>query len=98
MVLFLILKKYLNIFRGIRKQTLSITEFKKAFDEQVRRGFIETQDFNKVIRSLFHFSIIGNQPRQRNHPVFRYKNKEATINFNEQIIIHQGLFRFLQIL
>jgi hypothetical protein len=88
----------LNVFRSIRKQTLSISEFKKIFNNQVKLGSISTRDFNKVISALFYFSIIGNQPTQKNHPVFRYKNKEATINFNEQIIIHQGLFRALQIL
>lgn len=90
--------RILDIFTTLRKQTLRIDEFKESFDSAVDDGLIKTKDFQFVLQMLFHFSLIGNQPKQRSHQVFRYRNKEARLNMKENIIIHRGLFRSLQIL
>ncbi|SIS82435.1 P-loop ATPase, Sll1717 family [Neptunomonas antarctica] len=90
--------RILDIFTTLRKQTLRIDEFKQAFDEAVSQDLIKTKDFQFVLQMLFHFSLIGNQPSQKSHQVFRYKNKEARFNMKENIILHRGLFRSLQIL
>ncbi len=90
--------RILDIFTTLRKQTLRIEEFKESFDAAAEAGLIKTKDFQFVLQMLFHFSLIGNQPKQRSHQVFRYKNKEARLNMKENIIIHRGLYRSLQIL
>lgn len=90
--------RILDIFTTLRKQTLRIDEFKEAFEEAVSQNLIKTKDFQFVLQMLFHFSLIGNQPKQSSHQIFRYKNKEARLNMKENIIIHRGLFRSLQIL
>ncbi|WP_163371780.1 P-loop ATPase, Sll1717 family [Endozoicomonas acroporae] len=90
--------RILDLFTVLRKQTIRIDEFKEAFDNAVDEGLIKTKDYQFVLQMLFHFSIIGNQPKQSSHQVFRYKNKEARLNMKENIIIHRGLFRALQIL
>jgi len=90
--------RILDIFTTLRKQTIRIDEFREAFDESVKQGLIKTKDFQFVLQMLFHFSLIGNQPKQMSHQVFRYKNKEARLNMKENIILHRGLFRSLQIL
>lgn len=90
--------KILDIFTTLRKQTLRIDEFKSSFDDAVDQELIKTKDFQYVLKVLFHFSLIGNQPKQTSHQVFRYKNKEARLNMKENIILHRGLFRSLQIL
>jgi len=90
--------KILDIFTTLRKQTLRIEEFKDAYIEAIKQGLIESGDFQFILQMLFHFSIIGNQPKQKSFQVFRYKNKEARLNLKENIIIHRGLFRSLQIL
>ncbi|MGM0951831.1 MAG: P-loop ATPase, Sll1717 family [Pseudomonadota bacterium] len=90
--------RILDLFTVLRKQTLRIDEFKEAFDSAVEDGLIRTKDYQFVLQMLFHFSIIGNQPKQASHQVFRYKDKEARLNMKENIILHRGLFRSLQIL
>ncbi|MEJ2793256.1 hypothetical protein WAE56_07550 [Iodobacter sp. LRB] len=90
--------RILDIFTILRKQTLKIEEFKVEFDNAVNQGLIKTRDYQFVLQMLFHFSVIGNQPKQASHQVFRYKNKEARLNMKENIIVHRGLFRSLQIL
>lgn len=92
------INRILDIFTTLRKQTLRIDEFKNSFDEAVSHDLIRTKDFQFVMQMLFHFSLIGNQPKQTSHQVFRYKNKEARLNMKENIILHRGLFRSLQIL
>ncbi len=88
----------LNIFMNIRKQTLKIDEFKLAYKQAYKQGLITTQDSQLALQILFHFSLIGNQPNQKSHQIFRYKNKDARLNMKENIIVHRGLFRSLQIL
>lgn len=45
----------------------------------------------------YAFTEVGNAPKMRGKAVFRYEYPNATINFNEKIIIHRGLFGALQI-
>lgn len=90
--------KILDIFTTLRKQTLRIEEFVASFNQASESGLIKTKDSQFVLQMLFHFSIIGNQPKQVSYQVFRYKNKEARLNMSENIILHRGLFRALQIL
>ena len=92
------MRRVLDLFTIMRKQTVRIDEFKSAFDSAVADGLIKTKDFQFVLQVLFHFSVLGNQPKQRSHQVFRYKNKEARLNMKENLILHRGLFRSLQIL
>lgn len=90
--------KILNLFTILRKQTIRIEEFKLLFESATAEKRIQSTDYQFVLQILFHFSVIGNQPKQVNHQVFRYKNKEARLNMKENIIVHRGLFRALQIL
>lgn len=88
----------LNIFTELRKQTIRIEEFKEAFARHLEEGKFKTSDSNFILQALFVFSVIGNQPKQITHQIFRYKNKDARLNLRENIIVHRGLFRSLQIL
>ena len=86
-----------DLFSQIRKQELSIEEFYGAFAAQLQAGRLISSDPDFVLRALFYFSIIGNRPRQRLVTVFRYQNRDATLNFGEKIVPHRGLFKALQI-
>ncbi|HDM8195768.1 TPA: cold shock domain-containing protein [Vibrio harveyi] len=86
-----------GIISEIRKQVFTIDEFKSIYMEYYRSGRVTRNDPDTVLRLLFHFSVIGNQPRPE-VDFFRYKNKEARLNFRENIVVHRGLFKALQIL
>jgi ABC-type oligopeptide transport system ATPase subunit len=88
----------LNVISQIRKQTFSIEEFTREFQKQVSRGSIKDNDVTFVLNILFNFSVIGNQPAQKNVIVFRYENKDAQLNFREKLVVHRGLFSALQVL
>lgn len=87
----------LNVISQIRKQTFSIDEFTREYERQVASGAIKTRDATFALNILFNFSVIGNQPTQKNIMVFRYLNKDAQLNFREKLVVHRGLFYALQI-
>ncbi|WP_295946531.1 P-loop ATPase, Sll1717 family [uncultured Xanthomonas sp.] len=91
------IKAIFDVLSQIRKQTFSLQEFYRAFDAKKRDGSIGTQDANYVLKILFIFSVIGNQPRQVNQTVYRYQTADAEINFKENFVVHRGLFKSLQI-
>ncbi len=97
--LFAVLPDISNIFdvvSQLRKQIFSIPELERAYNAQIERGFIKEKNVAFVLQILFLFSVIGNSPSP-GREVFRYKNREARLNFNENVIVHRGLFKALQI-
>jgi len=87
-----------QVISQIRKWNFTIAEFKQAYDKYVNTGTIKETNVDFVLQTLFNFSVIGNQPKQKQNQFFRYKNREARINFSENIVVHRGLFKSLQIL
>lgn len=90
-----------NIFQiitSLRKWNFPIQEFKNEYNVYLNKGTIKETNFEYVLQTLFHFSVIGNQDKKRiNKHYFKYQNKNATINFNERLVVHRGLFKSLQI-
>lgn len=87
-----------SIISQIRKWAFTIKEFKDTYMEYYRKGTISNGNVDYVLQTLFDFSIIGNRPKNRSISFFRYINPEARFNFNENIVVHRGLFKALQIL
>lgn len=92
------IKMILNLFTKLRKQTIRINEFKELYESEVDTGNLPKRDYQFILEILFMFSVIGNVTSQKSHTIFRYENKEARLNMRENICVHRGLFRALQIL
>lgn len=87
----------LGIISQIRKQTFSPNEFLELYNEYVSKGNILLSSAENILIMLFEFGVIGNVPSMRGQKVFKYENKNARFNFRENIIVHRGLFKALQI-
>lgn len=87
----------LLIFSELRKWIMSIDEFKKAYAERFASKVVQNPDADFVLRTLFYFSIVGNVVRVGVH-IFRHQRPSAQLNFRENIVIHRGLMKSLQIL
>jgi hypothetical protein len=85
-----------DIISQLRKWSFSIKEFIDAYNRQLKRSQLRERDPTFVLQILFLFSVVGNHPRA-DRQIFRYKNREARFNFDEQVIVHRGLFKALQI-
>ena len=88
----------LNIISQLKKQTFRYEEFKEQYVKKIRHGVVESRDPEFVLKILFNFSVIGNQPSQLNVQVFRYLDNDARFITKEAICVHRGLFKALQIL
>ena len=82
----------------LRKQVFSLEELHLRYNELVTAGRIDTPlSFEQVTEILFHFSIIGNQPKQHSARVFKYVYPRARLNRNEKLALHKGLLQSFQI-
>jgi hypothetical protein len=88
----------LDVISQMRKQNFHIQEFRDSYQQSVQSANLPTRSVDWILSTLFNFSVIGNQPRQRNIQVFKDARKEARLNFGEIICVHRGLFKALQIL
>ena len=88
----------LDIFARLRKQTLKISEFTEEYERAIKDGELPRRDAVFVLNVLYIFSVIGGQPNQKTFQVFRYYNPGTSLNMNDNIIVHRGLYRSLQIL
>ena len=76
----------------------TIEEFTETYQKYLDEGTIKEKNIDFVLQTLFDFSVIGNRPKNRDVSFFKYENKEARFNFKENIVVHRGLFKALQIL
>lgn len=82
----------------VRKQVFSADELLLKYDELVSAGKIDTPlTFQQVTEVLFHFSIIGNQPKQDSARIFKFIYPRARFNRNEKLALHKGLLQSFQI-
>jgi hypothetical protein len=88
----------LDAISQMRKQMFHIQEFRNFYAQLVKSANLPLRPVDWILTTLFNFSVIGNQPKQRNIQVFKYARKEARLNFGEIICVHRGLFKALQIL
>lgn len=87
-----------QIISQLGKQTFKADEFKNIYSSYLRNKTVQEENINDVLQKLFDFGVLGNQPRNQTvPPVFRYKNREARLNTNENLIVHRGLLKSLQL-
>lgn len=92
------IKRILNIFSKQRSRNLKISEFLDIFQSEIQQNVLSTRDYRSALEILFDFSVIGNVSKRQNNIIFRYENKEAHLNFSEDICVHRGLLKSLQII
>ncbi|MBC3886805.1 hypothetical protein GH810_00545 [Acetobacterium paludosum] len=63
----------------------------------VQQKQIINRGAEQVLKILFDFSVIGNDPSIKNQAIFKYEKDAARFNFRENIIVHRGLYKALQI-
>lgn len=86
-----------DLFSQIRKQTFSPKVFEKSYNEWVGKKGIPDRGAENILIMLFDVSAIGNQPTMKGQTIFKYSSIGARFNYRENIMIHRGLFKALQI-
>lgn len=86
-----------NVFSTLsqmRKQTFQPDEFIKSYSSQHGKSAAEG---NEVLMQLFEHGVIGNQPSMKGQQIFKHQYPNALFNYQENVIIHRGLYKALQI-
>lgn len=90
-----------NIFQIIsilRKWNFSRKEFISQYKKYWTSDKIKEANVDYVLETLFNFSVIGNQNKYKmEYQYFKYLHTNMTYNKDEQIVLHRGLFKALQI-
>lgn len=90
-----------NIFQvlsNLRKWNFSVNEFIAEYRKYVKTGKIREKNTDYVLDTLYNFSVIGNQDKHhKDRYYFKYLHTNMTYNKNENVVIHRGLFKALQI-
>lgn len=92
------IKEILQIISQLHKWNFSNQEFKRQYKINIQSGFVTEPNVDFVLRTLYNFSVIGNQQRGKmGNLYFKYTHNNMTLNLNEQLVLHRGLFKSLQI-
>tara|TARA_R110001583_G_scaffold61165_1_gene181100 strand:+ start:110 stop:1561 length:1452 start_codon:yes stop_codon:yes gene_type:complete len=89
------IESILDIFSTIGEAYIPIEKFCEIYSQQYELGVLKVKDPKIVLKTLFNFSVIGNQ-KKNNQKVFHYENPGVKINYNESIVIHRGLYKSLR--
>lgn len=98
--IYAVLPEYEEIFSIlslIRKQTFNPSEFVEKYAQKVKDGVIVDKGAEQVLKLLFDYSVIGNAPAIKHQIIFKYEKESAKFNFRENIKVHRGLYKALQI-
>ncbi|MCC8345143.1 hypothetical protein LNN35_20485 [Pseudomonas stutzeri] len=94
-----ILPDIVNIFDLISKlgkAHFSVDDFSSAYQKAYESGEVKNKNPRYVLNILFFFSVIGNHFSD-NKIVFRYMNREASLNLDCALVVHRGLYKSLQL-
>lgn len=88
-----------QIISKIRKQIFTGQEFSKEYKKLIDLGIVQQRNSTYVLDVLFNFSVIGNEERyHEGRHFFKYLHTNMTYNMEENIVLHRGLLKSLQII
>lgn len=88
-----------QIISNIRKQIFTGQEFSKEYKKYIDLGTIQQRNSTYVLDVLFNFSVIGNEEKfHKERHFFKYLHTNMTYNTDENIVLHRGLLKSLQII
>ena len=83
-----------DVISQIRKQTFNPKEFIAVYSDMSGKTEAEAKT---ILLCLFDHGIIGNAPSMVGQQIFKYQYPNALFNFRENIVVHRGLYKALQI-
>lgn len=88
-----------NLITEMRKPIFSSSEFENMYSEYKNRGYFKDNTCSQILETLFNFSILGNQHKTQNKWFFfKYQQTNMTYNHFENLVVHRGLLKSLQLL
>jgi len=89
-------KEFFQVVGSMRSREFSASQLHKAAASE--QSILSKEKIDTVLRALFECSAIGNVQKQgqgRHFLTYRFRNRHATFNMKETILLHRGLWRAL---
>lgn len=91
------INKIFPLFSAIRKQSFNPSLFIEEYNKEIAKGNLKEISAENVLGILFNYNVIGNIPSMKGQVLFKYAFADTRFNIKENIIIHRGLYKTLQI-
>ena len=83
--------------------SLRTREFKMADLDAKAKGNprFESLDLPNIIRTLFEASAIGNihsRPHGKTTYTFKFRNRNSTLNLEDRLILHRGMWKAMNLI
>lgn len=91
-------REFFKVAGALRQRDFSIKEMYALSESNV--SSLSREKIDTAVRALFECSGIGNIERRPDGQViftFKYRNRHATIDMNQRLILHRGLWRALNL-
>lgn len=94
------IQEVLDLLIEQRKSIFTHGEFDSIYHEAFDKDTVAGYKLNsqEVLKLLYHFNVIGNVVRGSNHQVFSYSSNSKKLNPRENICVHAGLLKAMDIL
>ncbi|GAB2023304.1 hypothetical protein RyT2_23800 [Pseudolactococcus yaeyamensis] len=86
----------LGLLSIVRKQTFKFAEFAEAYRDY-KKDDPKDQEISDILLKFFEAGVIGNQPSMRGQAVFSFSKNNPRFNYRENMRVHRGLYKALQI-
>lgn len=86
----------LGLLSIIRKQTFKFDEFAEAYRDY-KKDNPRDSEISDVLLKFFEAGVIGNQLAMRGQAVFSFSKNNPRFNYRENMRVHRGLYKALQI-
>jgi len=93
------IEEIFQIISNLRKWSFSTNEFKEEYNKYLISKTVNEENVDYVLDILYKFSVVGNQHKRLIDTLyFKYMHTNMNLNRSEQLVIHRGLFKALQII
>ena len=88
------------LIRAISRLKRSRLRFGEISAHLHYEGLLQKADMLTLLESLFHCSAIGNVKRDGSDKIYwsyRFRNRHSQLNLEEEVVVHRGLWRAMNI-
>lgn len=88
----------ISLIGSLRKREFTLSELSDMASKQERYSQLKLHD---IISALFECSAIGNlhnRPRGQTYYTFKYRNRNSTLNLEDTLILHRGVWKALNLI
>jgi hypothetical protein len=87
-----------DLIGSLRKRDF---EYRELVDKAGSTSRFNNLPLERVIRALFECSAVGNvhnRPSGTTYYTFRYRNRNSTLNLDDRLILHRGMWKAMNLI